>query len=191
MTDANSVIFRPAEWLPPGDWTHADARLKGDYLAYVADLARRVKVEQLRRAMGADGERLIRRKQARKDNARGPVLSPHYTNSRTQKWLNATSNKRDETVTVFWKFGWGRILGFHARGEVRGAPVRNVIDYAPAIEREIRKLAADWWRLHSMGRLIRPKHEPSGAPAPPAVAPVVRPARPRPRKVAAPPRPRI
>jgi hypothetical protein len=81
-------------------------------------------------ALDRFGRRMPPRKHPRPDGARGPVMSPHYTASRRIALFDA---KVSYTSAYGWnvKAGWAgpgvEVLVYHARGQVRGAPVRDTL----------------------------------------------------------------
>lgn len=115
---------------------------------------------ELQRGIGANGRRLAARKRPCADGATGPALLPHRDESRTIRLM--ASRPTASGVTLFWHSGhskvqktsWGAILGFHAAGEVKGAPVRDVRLSPKGIER-LRVEMRAWWANHHAPRLRR------------------------------------
>jgi hypothetical protein len=127
---------------------------------------------QLLKGLGADGEKMMARQKPRPDGAAGPVLVPHYGTSRTLRLLDFRA--WENGLTLFWhggvsktqKLPWSTILGYHAKGLVIGAYLRDV-RLAPLYERKVRDTAGRWWR--------RTAGAPPKTPAPAATAPAARP----------------
>jgi hypothetical protein len=72
----------------------------------------------------------------------GPPLMPQSEYSRTRRLLRVRA--AGALVVGDWP-RWGRILGYHARGEVKGAPVRDVVGVSARGRRAAIRLAADRW----------------------------------------------
>lgn len=78
-----------------------------------------------------------------------PPLTPAYDLSRTRSFLRKRVTA--EGVYFWWiydprvKRSWGVILGYHATGQVRGAPVRDVIGFSPSEVETIRSHMRRWW----------------------------------------------
>ena len=129
---------------PPGPewrWTTPDQR-RG-YWREVAVLSRDEVYRQLHKGIGANGEKLPPRRRPRRDHANGPVLSPHWSDSRFRTELRWQGTP--DGAVLWWRSPWGRIVGYHARGEVRGAPARNVIGITVQGQERVKKKAAEWW----------------------------------------------
>lgn len=132
-------------------WSDA---VPADRLAFykrAGELAVEQKRAELARAIGINGRRMKPRKHPRPDGANGPVLTPHREASRTARLLDARATATG--VTLYWHAGlgktthstpWGTILGFHAAGQVRGAPVRDVRLSTRGINK-VRGEMARWW----------------------------------------------
>jgi len=129
-----------------------DAR-PADRLAFykaAGEAAVRLKRAELARAIGSNGRRMQPRKRPRPDGADGPVLTPHGEASRTARLLAARASAGG--VTLFWHSGigkahrtpWGTILGFHAAGQVKGAPVRDARLSARGVN-AVRAEMTTWW----------------------------------------------
>jgi hypothetical protein len=124
-------------------WLNASRDDREAYWDNVAVLARDAKYRELTKGVGVDGRRLPPRRRKRHDRATGPVLSPHWSDSRFRTQL-MWSGSHDGAV-LWWKAPWGRIVGFHARGEVRGAPIRNVVGLTDESAEAVRRKARKWW----------------------------------------------
>ncbi len=131
-------------------WSTARA---GDRLAFYREAGQkavRVKREELARGIGSNGRRMKPRERPRRDGANGPVLTPHDDQSRTARLL--TFRATAAGLTLFWHAGirkgqrkpWGVILGFHAAGLVRGAPVRDVRLSTRGLF-QVRDQMRTWW----------------------------------------------
>src|SRR4051812_4100607 len=129
MADSNAIVLAVA--IPAGATAHQRLRALDHARGYALLLKRR----ELRRGVGVSGARLKAVKpESRPDGAKGPPLSPHQAESRSQKWLRASISHRNATVTLWWSHGWGRILNYHRDGN-RHLPVRDVIGLTPADRR--------------------------------------------------------
>ena len=101
--------------------------------AYWEMLARHVTARKnwsLARGIDAHGKRLKPvRPSACPDRATGPPLTPHRVDSRSRKWLRVQPFPRNnpDRIVGFWSHNWATIVGYHARGEVRGAPIRDIV----------------------------------------------------------------
>lgn len=124
-------------------WFRAAAGDRRAYWRQVAVLARDEVYRQLTRGIGADGRRMPARKRPRHDRASGPVLVPHWSDSRFRTELRWQAT--EDGAVLWWKSPWGKIVGYHARGEVRGAPVRNVVGVTAEGQSRIRRKAREWW----------------------------------------------
>jgi hypothetical protein len=146
--------------LAPDDatWQDATSRDKLDFFKEAGQRAKQLKKVELERGIGANGQRMKPRKRPRPDNANGPVLIPNNETSRTVRLMDAHADIQG--ITLYWRSGhsnvqrlpWGTILGFHARGEVPGAPVRDVRLSKRGINL-LRKQMAQWWDTHHAGRI--------------------------------------
>jgi hypothetical protein len=160
VADSNAFVLPVAI---PDSATPAQRRRALDH---ARDTALRLKRRELRRGKGVDGRPLKPVQPAsRPDGAKGPPLSPHQAESRSQRWLRATIGAKAGTVTLWWSHGWGRILGYHARGEVRGAPVRDVIGLTAADRRAFDAELARWWKLQGPRPRPRPLPPPVFVPS--------------------------
>jgi hypothetical protein len=78
-----------------------------------------------------------------------PPLTPAYDLSRTRSFLRKRNT--DRGVYFWWirdprvRRSWGVILGYHAAGQVRGAPIRDVIGFSDAEKAAIRAHMRRWW----------------------------------------------
>jgi hypothetical protein len=127
--------------LAPPDLMLAPARLRKAFWSQVAVLARDQKYRELKAGIGVDGQRLPPRKRRRHDRARGPVLVPHWNDSRfitMLRWEATTSG-----AVLWWRFPWGKIVAYHAQG-IRGV-VRNVVGLSAESVDRVRERAAKWW----------------------------------------------
>jgi hypothetical protein len=170
--DRNRIELKPAGWIDPGEWDAAPESIRLRFLGHVGEVATRLKREELRKGIGADGAKLKPvRPSSRPDGAGGPPLDPHYGESRSVQNLKHSVGRKAETVTLWWTgrsrgISFGAILGYHARGEVRGAPVRDVLDLTEADHRKVREDGRRFWKL-----IARPAVRQAPAPPVPPVAP--------------------
>ena len=144
--DLRKAQFRLAgEDFAPSDlaWAQASRDDREAFWDNVALLARDAKYRELTKGIGVDGKRLARRKRPRSDHATGPVLSPHWQDSRFRTQLMWAGGH--DGAVLWWKAPWGRIVGYHARGEVKGGPVRNVVGLTAESQEAIRRKALKWW----------------------------------------------
>jgi hypothetical protein len=175
VADVNACKLQVASWIPPREWAAAPDRVRDRWLDGVCDLAASAKRRQVRLGIGSDGRPLPAVKpSSRPDGATGKPLDPHFGGSRSVKWLRAVPGRKAGTVTLYWSHGFGRILGYHARGEVIGAYIRDIIAFPPSIERTLKADARALWRR--MNAPPRPRPAPSPAaiapgPAPPTATP--------------------
>lgn len=180
----NLVDYAPAEVLT------AKAADKRAFVSRLAEMALFLKRREIVRGIGPDGKKFKPRKHPRADGADGAPLSPHGMESRTAALLAA--HEAVDFVTLFWRAksrkSWAKILGYHAMGMVRGAPIRDEFGLSPKTQRQIKADMALWWRTRKKTKTAAPKKPPP--PAPPAVVPLPKPKpAPKPRKAAKPPGP--
>ena len=146
VADLGKAQFRiGGDDFAPSDiaWFRAQEIDKRAYWANVAILARDAKYQELAKGIGVNGQRLRARKRPRRDKAAGPVLVPHWSDSRFRTQLRWQATV--DGAVLWWKSPWGKIVGYHARGEVRGAPVRNVVGITIDNQAKIRRKALEWW----------------------------------------------
>lgn len=122
------------------------------YWRQIALYARDEKYRELRKGIGVDGRKLPPRKHPRSDRATGVVLVPHWSDSRfitELRWEGTPTG-----AVLWWKSPWGRIVRYHALGEVRGAPVRNTVGLTSAGLDRVKRKAEKWWAGHvAAGRI--------------------------------------
>ena len=127
MASDNAFTLDVAGWVGPA-WAKAPAWKRLATLQFVAERAKYLKLVELARGIGVDGRKLARVKpSSRPDNATGEPLVPHRSESRSATRMRSSVGPARGTVAIWWSHGWGTILGYHADGLVRGAPVRDVI----------------------------------------------------------------
>jgi hypothetical protein len=148
VADQNAIVLDVRAAVGDG-WDQAPAGVRSAVLARLGDYAKSLKLAELRKGVGTSGGPLAPVRYRRPDGAKGPPLSPHQADSRAQKWLRATPGSSAGTITLWWSHGWGQILGYHARGEVRGAPVRDVIGLTPADLDKFHARARREWKAAS------------------------------------------
>lgn len=160
--DRNRIEFSPADWIGSDEWEAAPEALRLRLLTHAAEVAVRLKRQELRKGIGADGAPLDPvLPSSRPDGATGPPLDPHYGRSRSVRNLRSSIGLKAGTVTLWWtgvvvrrrhgrvvgRIAFGAILGYHARGEVPRAPVRNVLDLTETDWRKLQEDARRFWRL--------------------------------------------
>jgi hypothetical protein len=97
-----------------------------------------------------------------------PPLTPAHELSRTRSYVDA--RVMGNAIQVYWRRGWGRILGYHRDGS-RRLPSRDVIGLAPDYKQEVQKQAHFWWAAFIKGLPVRAPIRPKqGVPARPMVA---------------------
>jgi hypothetical protein len=134
--------------------------------------------KQLGKGIGRNGRQMrVRIQPVLSDGADGPVMEPHYEASRVITLADYVAT--DRGVTLFWHAGtghrshrrartkgksatpFGEILGYHAEGLVRGAPVRDVRLCKARVANVVRKLKSLWRSMKP-----RPKPKPETEPKP-------------------------
>lgn len=133
------------------NYAHASPAERRAFWGWLAPQARKALDDQLSRGIGFDGRRLMRvcyRKQGGRGRYAGPPLTPRRGNSRTRRLLAASPGQQG--VTLWWRNGWGKILGFHAQGIRRKrcrpyVAVRDVFGLAPTFLQRLQKRAASYW----------------------------------------------
>jgi hypothetical protein len=141
--DPPDVVLTGADVEPTEEgWLFEPANRKQAYYQQLAVLMRDGLYRQLFKGIGANGARMKRRKYPRADGGNGPVLSPHWSDSRfrTHMRWEATGQR----ARIYWLDPWASIVSYHARGLVRGAPVRNVIGLCE-VEQEVAIRKARKW----------------------------------------------
>ena len=157
-------------WWPEKGFDARPERLRMAYWNRLGELAVAAHRDQSRRGLGSDGTKLakVKRRRGFYEGMTGPPLTPRYAISRTRR--NLAFSKGKQGVTLWWRGGWGRVLGYHARrggSFVKGAPVRDVIGLSPRAASRVRRQALSYWR-----NLTAPR-KPVPAPAPvPASVPI-------------------
>lgn len=146
MADVNSLTLDAASWVEPRAWVAAAQALRDRYLEEIAILIKAAKLRQVLKGIGGDGRPLEPRIRPRADGATGKPLSPHRRESRSYKWVRTSVSRARGLVTVWWSHGWGRILGYHARGEVIGTFLRNLLDFPPGVLTWLKGRARALWR---------------------------------------------
>lgn len=190
MADINSFTVSAAAWVPADQWAAATDALRRRYLVRVGELAIVRKKKELQTGIGVDGSPLAKVKPAsRPDGGTGKPLEPHYAESRSVKWLRSSPGLSGGTVTIWWSHGWGRILGYHARGEVKGAPVRDVIGLTKSDTLDLQGAARAFWKaIVGQPKVAAkvaakpapkpaPKPKPTARPKPATPKPTARPAK--------------
>jgi hypothetical protein len=184
--EPNDPVFRAAR-----------SSIKRRFYSHAGDVAlARLKV-QLGRGIGSNGRTMKPRIRAvLPDGADGPVMEPHYDKSRVITLSDYMAT--DHGLTLFWHAGtshrsyrrarkqgktpakFHEILGFHARGEVPRAPVRDV-RLSKASIAQVRIEMLRWWerekqRLH-LRRVRRPPNPDMDLPdlSVPPKTPLIRP----------------
>jgi hypothetical protein len=171
LASQNAYVLDVAALVGPR-WSTTSKARRSAFLARLKADAIALKLAELESGLDVSGGAMPPRKRARPDGANGPVLSPHGSDSRSQKWLRVTPGVVGGTLTLHWSHGWGVILGYHARGEVRGAPARDVIGLTPNSIGQLQAKAAAYW-LKATGRPAQPAGQPEAAPVAQVVAQVV------------------
>jgi hypothetical protein len=144
--DKDNAAFRlsGAQFAPSDqEWRRANGGERKAYWDQVAVYARDAKFRELHKGLDVTGRKMPPRRRERHDRARGPVLLPHFSDSRFRTMLRY--NATESGAKLYWAKPWARIVSFHARGEVRGAPARDVIGLSPASQEWVTKKAREWW----------------------------------------------
>lgn len=123
-------------------WLSATPADRRAYYGQLAVEARDRKLSELNRGIGVDGSRLPPRRHPRHDRARGPVLSPHYSDSRFETELRTIVTETE--CVLYWRNPWGRIVSYHARGGPH-TPIRNVIGLTHADLQKAVMATRLWW----------------------------------------------
>ena len=141
--DSARFTLHGSDCEPESGWARATASQRRGYWGYVAKRAYDEKIRELNAGLGVDGSKLARRQRPRADRADGPPLLPHWSESRfrTELGYEATSDQ----AVLYWREPWAEIVGYHARGEVPGAPVRNVVGLTDRGFERMIAAARKWW----------------------------------------------
>ena len=146
MASENAFTLDVAGWVGPA-WAKAPAWKRLATLQFVAERAKYLKLVELARGIGVDGRKLARVKpSSRPDNATGEPLVPHRSESRSATRMRSSVGPARGTVAIWWSHSWGTILGYHADGLVRGAPVRDVIGLTAGDMRKLESAAMVYFR---------------------------------------------
>ena len=161
-------------------WLSATTAQRLWYYQQIATKAERKKRIELMQAIGRYGV-MSPRKHPRADGASGPVMDPHGGASRAFKLL--ASSATQNSCKLFWRAGgaivsksgtiyFTDVLGYHADGLVRGAPVRDVRLSDDSIA-ALRQEGESVWRKRPKQTKQTKQSKPAPAPAP---APAPKPA---------------
>lgn len=143
-TDPPEIILTGLDVEPPdASWGTASRVQREAYFRQLAVFMRDGLYRQLRKGIGADGRRMPPRRRKRSDGATGPVLSPHWSDSRFRTQLRHEGTGR--MARLYWLEPWASIVTYHAEGKVKGAPVRNVVGLTEAEEAAAVKKARAWY----------------------------------------------
>lgn len=145
------------------EWLAATREERARFWYYLADAVYRSKINSLKRGLDRTGSKIIPAKPESRERYKraglgytGPGLMPQRELSRTRRYLRVMPypQKNPDRVVGYWLNKWGRILGYHARGEVRGAPVRDVVGLSDKqFEAVVREARGTWYRAE--GRLVQ------------------------------------
>lgn len=135
---------------PPDLGHHPDY----DRRAYWRQLAlecRDEKYRELHRGIDVNGARLRPRLHPRPDHARGPVLVPHFSDSRFRTSLRWAGGA--DGAVLWWKWPWNRIVAYHARGipSHLGVIIRDVVGLTSGGLRRALARARAWWESRIAG----------------------------------------
>ena len=157
MANEDAFTLDVAGWVGP-TWTSAPAWKRLATLQFVAERAKYLKRVELAKGVGVDGRQLAPvKKTSRPDGATGKPLVPHRGESRSVTRMRSSVGAARGTVAIWWSHSWGSILGYHADGLVRGAPVRDVIGLTAGNMRGLEFAATTYFRS---GVRIMPRPEP-------------------------------
>jgi hypothetical protein len=191
---ARNIRFNLADYLPATAIAAARPDQVRAAITQLGQFAYYAKQDEIRRGIGVDGKPFKPVKPAsRPDGAKGKPLDPHYADSRTMRLLAVHEDGKG--VTLFWRGhgrkSWTTILGYHADGLVRGAPVRDTIGLSPRGRAKVAERFGQYWanvqrrskaragNLKGKGGKREPEPAPpKEAPAPPAPPPAPAPAPP-------------
>ena len=123
-------------------WLAAAPLAKRAYWRHLAGEMVAEKRRELHKGIGVDGQRLRPRKRPRPDGARGPVLAPHYADSRFT--IKLRSRGLDDRAQVWWVRDWAPVVEGHATGEATGV-VRDVCGLTAEGQRRAIRRARAWW----------------------------------------------
>jgi len=144
------VVDEGGDVVPGGfAWETATDVMRAAFWEILARWVRIRKDRELARGLGVSGSRLPPLRAPRTGRLKGftgPPLMPRREFSRSRRNLVVTSS--DDSVTGRWRSGWGRIVGYHARGLVRGAPVRDIVGLTDqGLRFAIRQARREWREL--------------------------------------------
>lgn len=139
-------------------WLWAGTALKGRFRREAAIIAASEWDKSRRRGLDRFGRPLAPISEYTYNNRRSamgdadpdaPPLTPAYELSRTRSFLRKRTT--DRGVYFWWirdprvRRSWGVILNYHATGQVRGAPIRDVIGFSDAEKAAIKAHMRRWW----------------------------------------------
>lgn len=149
------------------EWLSATRDERAKFWGYLATEVYDSKMRSLSRGLDRFGQKIVPAKPESRERYKrrglgytGPGLMPQRALSRTRRYLRVMvyPQRNPDRVVGHWLHKWGRILGYHARGEVRGAPVRDVVGLSDdQVVDVVRKARATWYRAE--GRIIRGRLE--------------------------------
>lgn len=145
------------------EWLSATRDERAKFWGYLATEVYDSKMRSLSRGLDRFGAKIVPAKPESRERYKrrglgytGPGLMPQRALSRTRRYLRVMvyPQRNPDRVVGHWLHKWGRILGYHARGEVRGAPVRDVVGLSDdQVVDVVRKARATWYRAE--GRAIQ------------------------------------
>jgi hypothetical protein len=141
--DAARIRLRGPDCEPTdANWRYASAARRTAYFAELARVAFELLYDRISRGVDVSGRKLARVK-PRPDGAKGAPLSPHEQASRSRRLLAFSAGQN--AATLYWRGGWGAILGYHARGAGH-LPIRNIVGLmASELAAAVRR-AREWWK---------------------------------------------
>jgi hypothetical protein len=143
--DAARIRLRGPDCEPTdANWRYASTARRAAYFGELARVAFELLYDRITRGIGLDGRKLTRVKpKSRPDGAKGPPLTPREQASRSRRLLAFSAGQ--DAATLYWRGGWGAILGYHARGAGH-LPIRNIVGLmASELAAAVRR-AREWWK---------------------------------------------
>lgn len=144
--DRHAAVFvlSGPEFEPVGDpaWTRATKAERTAYHNEVARLAFEAKRAELNKGIDVHGQKLPARRQPRPDGATGPVLDPHWSESRFQTYLRYQGEVH--RAIVWWAKPWSIVVQGHATGRATGV-IRDVVGLTSKKQEWVARNARKWW----------------------------------------------
>jgi hypothetical protein len=146
------------------EWWDASPARRRRYWELLRGTVYDIKVDALANALDARGKKIRKVKPESREPYRraglewkGPGLMPQRELSRTRRYFRVMVYPQGNPSSVigYWLNKWSVILGYHARGEVKGAPIRNVVGLSDKQVAKAVQAAIEKWRSEAPPARVR------------------------------------